>query len=201
MGRSQHSSVRIPWEIMPQLVEKIWVSIGTRKKNYEWKIADQTTLKALISEEDFEILMSIQNSAHKNKKLRHILSRNFMTKNLPLKRETAKWIVASWGGIRKNAENVSDWAEEVLVFDDNNINKFILEMDTERISSWSKVFAFYDAANHAIYDSRVTIAINIVLEELKIQSLFYIPQAQSSDVNRLAQHLRSMCRVALRTDP
>jgi hypothetical protein len=94
--------------------------------------------------------------------------------------EIFNWIVADWGGIRKGEAQVAVWASELDLASNSEVSNFIERMGTDRISSWSKILAFFDHENHAIYDSRTSIALNCAMMQTKISPKFFMPAAQKS---------------------
>lgn len=92
------------------------------------------------------------------------------------------WIVADWGGVRRNRLEVEVWAMPALgwhgVYDDDVLLAYADRVGAKRISSWSKVFAFAAPDRHAIYDSRVAVALNLALEQLGETERFFMPPSR-----------------------
>lgn len=89
------------------------------------------------------------------------------------------WIVADWGGVRRNRSEVEAWAAPSFGwhadYDDVVLLAYADRVGAKRISSWSKVFAFAAPDRHAIYDSRVAVALNLALEQLGETERFFMP--------------------------
>lgn len=92
------------------------------------------------------------------------------------------WIVADWGGVRRNRSEVETWAAPSFGwhagYDDAVLLAYADRVGAKRISSWSKVFAFAAPDRHAIYDSRVAVALNLALEHLGESERFFMPQSR-----------------------
>mgnify|MGYP006947046805 CR=1 FL=1 len=92
------------------------------------------------------------------------------------------WIVADWGGVRRNRSEVETWAAPSFGwhagYDDAVLLAYADRVGAKRISSWSKVFAFAAPDRHAIYDSRVAVALNLALEHLGESERFFMPPSR-----------------------
>ncbi|HEV2081797.1 MAG TPA: hypothetical protein VGR32_05005 [Brevundimonas sp.] len=92
------------------------------------------------------------------------------------------WIVADWGGVRRNRSEVETWAAPSFGwhagYDDAVLLAYADRVGVKRISSWSKVFAFAAPDRHAIYDSRVAVALNLALEQLGETERFFMPPSR-----------------------
>jgi hypothetical protein len=80
-------------------------------------------------------------------------------------------------------EKVREWAESGC-FDPSDhedisqaekMMQFANQTGSKRISSWSKIFAYAEPDQHAIYDSRVAVALNIALYRIGEGARFYMP--------------------------
>lgn len=92
------------------------------------------------------------------------------------------WIVADWGGVRRNRSEVEGWAAPSFGwhagYDDAVLLAYADRVGAKRISSWSKVFAFAAPDRQAIYDSRVAVALNLALEHLGESERFFMPPSR-----------------------
>lgn len=172
-----------------QKLFKLWEIIG-KQSDFSWKINGENNLKQILTKEDYKKLKSLNDKKTENKIIREIISPYFKKHDIELKRKLVEWIIFDWGGIHKNIEGAMDWADEIRIFNEKHIGEFIDIKNTHRVSSWSKVFSFYDHENYAIYDSKVSIAINIALLELDNITLFYMPQPQSTQIIKLQREIR-----------
>lgn len=92
------------------------------------------------------------------------------------------WIVADWGGVRRNRQAVEAWSQPANGwhgrYGDDVLLAFADRVGATRVSSWSKVFAFAAPDRHAIYDSRVAVALNLALEQLGEADRFFMPPSR-----------------------
>jgi hypothetical protein len=95
----------------------------------------------------------------------------------------AQWIIRDWGGIKRGLQAIPEWMGAFGDFNETNITTFIAITRTTRISSWSKLLAFADHENHAIYDARTSVAINCALRDLRDSRQFYMPLGQNKAIN------------------
>ena len=191
MRRTQHSRMRVLWEKLPKDVKDIWKGAG-KIGNMKWKLPPKSTLKGIIADKDIKELYSITNSADANKRMRELLSPYLAQRRnqKPSQKhiydekaaELAKWIVVEWGGIKKGFETIPNWMALLSDFDENDVNAFTTKMGTARISSWSKIIAFADYENHAIYDARTAVALNVILSNIGSKYRFYMPATQNKDL-------------------
>jgi hypothetical protein len=76
-------------------------------------------------------------------------------------------------------------------FDDKNVKMFI-DNGVKRISAWSKLLAFADQENHAIYDARTSVALNCALRQLGDSRRFYMPDGQNDLIKEARLRLRRL---------
>lgn len=93
-----------------------------------------------------------------------------------------EWIVCDWGGVRAGRAAVGGWAAPETGwhqgYDEATLLAFADSMGQRRVSSWSKVFAFAAPDRHAIYDSRVAVALNLALEHFGKPERFFMPPSK-----------------------
>lgn len=105
--------------------------------------------------------------------------------------ETPLWIVKNWGGIGRIAtKSIENFMADLDGFDDISIQNFIKKHGWNRISSWSKLLAFYDCKNHAIYDARTSIALNCALDDLERSEQFYMPVSRNVEIKKAYDYFR-----------
>ena len=95
----------------------------------------------------------------------------------------ARWIIRDWGGIKRGVQAIPEWMEAFGDFNEMRITAFIANSGTTRISSWSKLLAFANHENHAIYDARTSVALNCALRNLGDSRQFYMPLGQNETIN------------------
>ena len=162
----------------------IWDVIKAYDIPYDWTIGQKarTALDNILGEP--ANCWNLGNCAQENRSLRDLLSRVL---NDPHTDDTKAarlygWIVADWGGVHKNRHVVEAWASPDNgwhgSYRDEVLLKFADQVQRKRISSWSKVFAFAAPDRHAIFDSRVAVALNLALEELGHEERFFMPPSR-----------------------
>lgn len=191
MRKTRHGKMRVIWDNIPSLVKDIWAGVGKRHE-MTWRLPNRKTLKGIISDADIKSLYSITDSADANRRMREILSPYLRDRAVqrPTQRHIydekaaalATWIVKEWGGIKVGFEAIPDWTAELDNYSDEAVQAFVAKRQNSRVSSWSKILAFADAENHAIYDARTSVALNVVLSNLESRYRFYMPSTQNSDL-------------------
>ena len=101
----------------------------------------------------------------------------------------ACWIIKDWGGIKTGLQAIPEWMETFGDFNEMNITAFIAKSGTKRISSWSKLLAFANHENHAIYDARTSVALNCALRNLGDSRQFYMPDGQNKTIKDARRRL------------
>lgn len=205
MAKTKHSKMRVIWENMPEQCMQIWNEAGKIGK-MKWRLPNKNTLKGIVADKDIKELYSITNSAIANKRMREILSPYLIEreKQRPSQKfiyderaeNLATWIVVEWGGIKNGYEIIPEWVNQLHDYSDEYTSKFIQKMTTRRISSWSKILAFADYENHAIYDARTSVALNVILSQIGSKHRFYMPATQNKDLPKTMEIVkRDMDRI------
>lgn len=189
MKKPSNSPLKSTWRLQPKKLETVWDIIG-KKRDFDWDIGNIDKIKHILDEKKLNELVKISDSSKKNRYLREIISPLFLNLDMDIKRQLVRWIVFDWGRIIRGIDDAVDWVDEIRTFNEDNIKQYIINNKTRRISSWSKVLAFYNPNKHAIYDSRVAIALNVALLQIKSPTLFYMPQSRSKETNNLASHIK-----------
>lgn len=169
------------WKVIaPQL----WKSFS-KDIEYSWPIKDhqRQELAKIITQEEYELIFQYNHEEKVNRVIRPILSQYLTGKDTKRAQDAAVWIVATWGGIKRGKEKIKLWMGDLEKFEEEAVKQFIKLNDTRkissRISSWSKLLAFYDEKKHAIYDARTSISINCALAINDFSFRFYMPVGQS----------------------
>ena len=171
-------------EMLSQRALEIWAVIQAYEMPYDWNVGKASRAKL------DEILgrpapcWSGYDATQVNRGLRSFLAATLNDS----KTEYAKaaqlygWIVADWGGVRRNRQVVEGWAGHATGwhgdYSDDVLLAYSDQVGTQRISSWSKVFAFAAPDRHAIHDSRVAVALNLALEHLGESKRFFMPASR-----------------------
>lgn len=166
---------------------KIWEQID-RGGEYNWKIkpkAREILKKFITSEEYANIFDKKNNDESINRSIRPILSKYLLNENTDRKTQVAIWIVAKWGGIGSGKEAIDDWVQRLGCYSPEKIELFMSQQGMRRVSSWSKILAFYDHDKHAIYDSRTSISLNCALSLAEIDMQFIMPKSRNTNKNMI----------------
>jgi hypothetical protein len=101
----------------------------------------------------------------------------------------ACWIIKDWGHINRGLQEVPEWMQAFGDFNEMNVTAFIATIGTKRISSWSKLLAFANHENHAIYDARTSVALNCALRNLGDSRQFDMPDSQNKTIKGARRRL------------
>jgi len=169
-------------DYVPELTEKIW----SRTKGYEgkpWALPkNKQPLVNLIGHDKTLELYNIDDKVAQNVHLRSLLVEPLKDEDHARRLTAIKWVIYQWGGITKKGNDDEKWPELFGNYEENVLAAFIKEQKNERIASWSKIFAFVDSEKYAIYDARVVISLNSILDELGDRNRFYMPTTKIVDL-------------------
>ncbi len=138
-------------------------NIGRLEEKYKWKIP----LKLPI-----EVKFSNENRFHKNITLRKALHDGWKTATQEQRREIIEWYISDWGGVRTNSE-------EKLKFYASSTPEQLIEWKAAGIASWSKALSVVDPSRFAIFDARVSSAINSIQIIQNVSNPRYFPDLPS----------------------
>jgi hypothetical protein len=101
------------------------------------------------------------------------------------------WIVADWGGIRRNLPATIDaYLDELGDLSAQAVERFITGRDSLGISSWSKIVALAHPDDHAIYDARTSVGLNCALIAAGSCARFAMPPSQNRVMKAAAAEIR-----------
>ena len=165
-------------------------------EGHEWSIPeDLTSLTALVGTEAVEKLTAITDSAEQNIHLHHMLINPLKDKNSSIRLAAIEWVEYDWGRVRRReTESHKDWPELLGSYRDDVVEKFIYENYQNRIASWSKVLAFAVPSKYAIYDARVAMSLNAMLDDVNYFHRFYMPPASSKALQKVFEHVKDEAR-------
>ncbi len=196
MKKEKRGRIIFRIEDIPDLPEIIWNASGGYQNN-KWEVPeDKSLLKNMVSDEDIEQLYSMEESAEQNIYLRSLLSKPLKAKDEELRMRAMKWVIYDWGHVRglKGSEEV--WPKQLGNYEEAVIEKFITENHKKRIASWSKVLAFADSAKYAIYDARVVMSLNTILDDTSYPQRFYMPPPSSEKLpksfSNIKKHVKNL---------
>ncbi len=174
-----------------QFVKKLWGRVDLKTRyNFRTGPMAQDRLRAILKlpPDFFE-----PHPEQLNKPLREKLEPHLKTGD-QLSKSLARWIIVDWGHIlEKRSATIREWMTDLGDFNDHNVEKFIAQNDTHRISSrissWSKLLAFADHKRQAIYDARTSVALNCALRSLGDDRQFYMPSGRNGIVKAAQRRL------------
>ena len=173
------------------MTEKIWRKVGSYAGQH-WRLPNKQALLAkLIGGESTTNLYLMQDSAERNIHLRTLLVKPLKSKNPEVRLEAIKWIVYSWGGVRGKRGKEEAWVGELKNYQPEVVDNFIKEKGKDRIASWSKVLGFADSSKYAIYDARVAMSLNAILDDIGHTHRFYMPPPSATDLPHYFKHMKT----------
>ena len=121
-------------------------------KSYEWP-KKGPNLDELISIYDPKLKLDGHTNYEKNVSLKLLLSKKFHENDLDVN-SISKWIIMSWGGIKKLSKKIDDYIYHV---ETKSYPDYL-----NGVASYSKLFAMFYPREFAIYDARVAVSLNII---------------------------------------
>lgn len=171
-------------DLLEQIVSKIG-GLGTQG----WKLPeDKSLLAAIVGEEKTDELYEFGDTVTANIHLRTLLTASLRDKNLKTRLSAMEWVIYDWGNVRGASEKHELWPKLLQNYEPKVIESFIETHYTDRIASWSKVLAFADSSKYAIYDARVAMSLNAILDDVGYKNRFYMPPPSSKKLNKVFSH-------------
>jgi len=190
MSIKKQTIVRFRLNAIPNLPEKIWAEID-EYCGEEWGLPQKSeSLKSIVGKTKAEELYAINNSAECNVQLRDALSPYLKSKDKQVRLLAIEWVVYDWGHVRGKSEKHEKWPEQLKNFEPDVVNDFISANYQNRIASWSKVLGFADSRNYAIYDARVAMSLNAILDNTNYKYRFYMPPPSSTKLSSLFSDIK-----------
>jgi hypothetical protein len=181
-------------EEIPDIPEIIWNASGSYH-NEKWKLPeDSTLLKNIVSDENIEQLYDMEVKAEQNIYLRSLLSDPLKAKDQELRLRAMKWVIYDWGHIRGERGSEEKWPKQLGNYEETVIDQFIRENYKNRIASWSKVLAFADSSKYAIYDARVVMSLNAILDDTTYERRFYMPPPSSEKLPKSFSNIKKQVK-------
>lgn len=159
---------------------------------HNWAVPDDlTSLAAIVGVDKVAELDAITDSAEKNIHLHSMLSNALRDKNHATRFAAIEWVVYDWGHVRRaTSDKHHAWPKELGSYAKATVDSFIASNYQDRIASWSKVLAFADASKYAIYDARVAMTLNAMLDELDFFHRFYMPPPSSKKLQKVFSDIK-----------
>lgn len=191
MSIKKQTIVRFRLDAIPNLPEKIWTEVD-EYSGKEWELPQNPeSLESLIGKTESDRLYAIKSSAECNVQLREALSPYLKSKDKQARLLAIEWVVYDWGHVRGKSEKHEKWPEQLKRFEPDVITDFISANYQNRIASWSKVLGFADSSNYAIYDARVAMSLNAILDNTSYKYRFYMPPPSSTKLSSLFSNIKN----------
>jgi hypothetical protein len=195
MTNEENSPCYFPLELIPGLVDQIWAEILPYKED-KWSVPkNKKSLVALVGQTKTTQLYAIENKATQNVELRKLLSPLLKGSDFDIRLEAMRWVIYDWGHVRGKRGSERDWPEKFGSYETSVIENFIKSNNHYRIASWSKALAFADSSTYAIYDARVAMSLNSILDKIRHERKFYMPPPSSPDLGRLFTKVKEHVRA------
>ena len=190
MSRKTNPIVRFRPDLVTDLPEIIWNDVGTYEEQ-EWDLPDDKSLLAsIVGATHADDLYNISNSAERNIHLRSLLSKPLKSKDMAIRKAAIEWVVYDWGNVRGKSEKHESWPEKLMNYEHDVVESFISANYQDRIASWSKVLGFADCHKYAIYDARVAMSLNAILDNTDYKYRFYMPPPSSTKLSSLFSDIK-----------
>jgi hypothetical protein len=166
-----------------QTARAIWQLVNCGQP-YTWKISKKarSNLHSILRDQDLDIIFRCDDPYQINRNIRKHIGPFLRARDRKMAADLAVWIVSDWGGIRRGVENVRALSDALGNYDAKSIAAFLQRQGTTRISSWSKLLAFADPSNHAIYDARTSVTLNCALAQIGHARRFYMPTGRNKQI-------------------
>lgn len=179
----------------PRLLEQI----ATRIPSYEgqkWRLpSNRTPLEVLAGKEPTAALYELEkkDSVQANVLLRDLLIGPLRSKDMNLRLAAIEWVIYEWGGIpdEENSSTHKLWPKQFQNYEPEIIKEFIENNYEKRIASWSKALAFADSKRYPIYDARVAMSLNWILDDIGYKNRFYCPPPSANRLKPNFSHIKA----------
>jgi len=198
-----------------EIAEHIWWKVKSLRNVEDWALKPKpakilTTLGlGFIAEDNLKIDDPKQRNVHLRSSISPYLTRFKVTRNVETTEPVTSpqlfdWIVYEWGNIPEGSregrlEVFNAWDKQFNNYADSDIDRFCVEQKQNGISSWSKIASFLNYNRYPIYDTRVSAALNIAMDDLwtGLQSFrFQMPASSSRANNAAIKKIRERWREA-----
>ena len=167
-------------EVIARLAGK---TLDSKENWYSWKINEerlsQKTGIALKNASLFEKNIELKES------LRHRLERC----DPDLREKLIRYYVADWGGVRSNST-------ETIRRYSSSSPSLLISSGKNGVASWSKVLCIIDPSKYAIFDARVSIALNSLqfLFSTENKELYPVLPSRNGLIKQAGTHLKSIAQ-------
>lgn len=190
----KNGSVHIYRPIDADVVAKIWALLGTFQ-HQDWAVPlDRQLLASIVGKAETDAFYAIADSQLQNIQLRTLLREPLRSTDVTRRKAAIKWIVYDWGNIPPKADGDEDrlfkMCAELKDYGDEDVKQFVVKYKIDRIASWSKVLAFAASDKYGIFDARVAMSLNALLDEVNFKRKFYMPPSISKPLNNIFGTIR-----------
>jgi len=190
----KNGSVHIYRPIDADVVAQIWPLLGTYK-HQDWEVpVDRQLLASIVGKTEADAFYDIADSKVQNIQLRTLLREPLRSTDAKRRNAAIKWIVYDWGNIPAKADEEEDrlfkMCAEFKDYGDEDVKQFVVKHDMNRIASWSKVLAFAASDKYGIFDARVAMSLNALLDEVNFKRKFFMPPSISKPLNKIFKTIR-----------
>jgi hypothetical protein len=173
------------------LLQQIANRIGTYE-GQSWRLPDdRLLLEAIVGTVETDELYAMGHTPESNIHLRTLLSTPLKNKDLSIRLAAIEWVVYDWGNVRGQSEKHELWPKQLENYQTTVVEQFIESNYEDRIASWSKVLAFADSEKYAIFDARVAMSLNAILDDVSYKYRFYMPPPSSRKLSRVFSHAKA----------
>ena len=153
-------------------------------QQFDWRLNAQTLLTRL------GLSVAGATSYDKNIDLKVQLARLWTRSDLVTRQRIARYYVVDWGGVKRNSEAKLNGYVDAAVAS--------VVPPLPGIASWSKVLAAADPSQHAIFDARVSLALNVLQLGAGhgMQVLFPALPGQNKSISTAATRLQAQALAA-----
>jgi len=132
----------------------------------------------------FDFQRGSDSCARANMRLRRVLSK--IWKNEPTRRlEVAIWYVRDWGGIISNRKETID---KYVCLSEGDLTA----LNMQGVATWSKILAVQNPDTYAIFDARVSAALNAIQLAKGVETSLLFPQlpTRNTKIKKFQEWLR-----------
>ncbi|MBS0437079.1 MAG: hypothetical protein JSR75_19705 [Proteobacteria bacterium] len=157
---------------------------ATLAQQFDWRLNTLTLLNRL------GVAVAGATSYDKNIDLKVQLAGLWARADLATRRQIARYYVVDWGGVKRNSEAKLNGYVDAAVA--------AVVPPLPGIASWSKVLAASDPSRHAIFDARVSLALNVLQLGASngTQVLFPALPGQNTGISTAGKRLQAQALAA-----
>jgi hypothetical protein len=148
---------------------------------YHWVIKDIYLPKG--------IELTNESKVKRNLQLKEKLHSLWVKSNEKTKGDLIEYYIVKWGGIKGNKK-------ESLDFYKTSTSQQLMNRELKGVSSWSKALVIHDCNKYAIFDARVSTALNYlqIINKSKDYFLFPILQSQNKKITDANKHIKEISK-------